>query len=61
MHDGSLASLEDVVAFYKKGGGANPQLDEALAGIEIDEQDEQHLVAFLKALSRRAEGEHKPR
>ena len=24
MHDGSLATLEDVVAFYKKGGGANP-------------------------------------
>lgn len=61
MHDGSLATLEDVVAFYKKGAGANPQLDEALQGIEITDEDAQNLVAFLKALSRRAEGEHKPR
>jgi cytochrome c peroxidase len=61
MHDGSLATLEDVVAFYKRGGGANPQLDPALAGIEISDEDARTLVAFLKALSRRAEGEHKPR
>jgi len=61
MHDGSLATLEDVVAFYKQGGGANPQLDEALQGIDISDEDARNLVAFLKALSRRAEGEHKPR
>ncbi len=61
MHDGSLATLEDVVAFYKQGGGANAQLDEALQGIEINDEDARNLVAFLKALSRRAEGEHKPR
>jgi cytochrome c peroxidase len=61
MHDGSLATLEDVVTFYKNGGGANAQLDEALQGIEISDEDAKNLVAFLKALSRRAEGEHKPR
>ena len=61
MHDGSLATLEDVVAFYKHGGGANAGLDEALSGIEISDADAKNLVAFLKALSRRAEGEHKPR
>ncbi len=61
MHDGSLGTLEDVVAFYKQGGGANAQLDEALQGIEISDEDAKNLVAFLKALSRRAEGEHKPR
>jgi len=61
MHDGSLATLEDVVAFYKHGGGANAGLDEALSGIEISDEDAKNLVAFLKALSRRAEGEHKPR
>jgi len=57
MHDGSLASLEDVVAFYKRGGGANAGLDEALAGIDISDEDARNLVAFLKALSRRAAGE----
>jgi cytochrome c peroxidase len=61
MHDGSQATLEDVVAFYKKGGEANPGLDEALSGIEMTEEDAQHLVAFLKALSRKAEGEPKGR
>ena len=29
MHDGSEATLEDVVEFYIKGGVANPQTDEA--------------------------------
>jgi cytochrome c peroxidase len=61
MHDGSQATLEDVVAFYQKGAGANPGLDEALQGIEISDEDAKNLVAFLKALSRRAEGEHKGR
>src|SRR5262249_17108237 len=27
MHDGSLKSLEEVVEFYNRGGGANPNLD----------------------------------
>ena len=57
MHDGSLATLEEVVEFYRKGGGANPNLDEALAGIELSADDARHLVAFLKALSRAAPGE----
>ncbi|MBK7645429.1 MAG: cytochrome-c peroxidase [Planctomycetes bacterium] len=57
MHDGSQATLEDVVAFYKRGGNANPGLDTALEGIEITDEDARNLVAFLKALSRTAEGE----
>jgi cytochrome c peroxidase len=61
MHDGSKATLEEVVAFYQHGAGANPQLDEALSGIELSDEDAKNLVAFLKALSRRAEGEHKER
>jgi cytochrome c peroxidase len=27
MHDGSLATLEDVIEFYSEGGRANPYLD----------------------------------
>jgi cytochrome c peroxidase len=30
MHDGSLATLEDVVEFYSKGGRANPNLNPQL-------------------------------
>jgi cytochrome c peroxidase len=51
MHDGSLASLEDVVAFYNRGGNANPNLDPTLRPLDLSVQDRQDLVAFLKALS----------
>lgn len=35
MHDGSLATLEDVVAFYVRGGNANAELDERLQPLEL--------------------------
>jgi len=52
MHDGSLATLEDVVAFYRQGGHPNAALDPALAPLEMSETDAHNLVAFLRALSR---------
>ena len=51
LHDGSLASLEDVVAFYNRGGNANPNLDPAVKPLQLSEEDRQDLVAFLRALS----------
>jgi cytochrome c peroxidase len=53
MHDGSLATLEDVVAFYRKGGHANPDLDPAIRPLDLTDAEAANLVAFLKALSRR--------
>jgi cytochrome c peroxidase len=50
MHDGSLATLADVVAFYNRGGGANPHRDSLLAPLHLSREEEQALVAFLKAL-----------
>lgn len=50
MHDGSLKSLEDVVQFYNRGGGANPNLDPALAPLGLSDEEVRDLVAFLKAL-----------
>lgn len=55
MHDGSLARLEDVIAFYRRGGNSNPGLDPALAPIEMTDADAANLLAFLRALSRQAE------
>lgn len=52
MHDGSLASLEEVIAFYRRGGQANPDLDGNLRALELSDQDASNLVAFLRALSR---------
>ena len=52
MHDGSLATLEEVVDFYRGGGHANPNLDPLVRPLEMDERDARNLVAFLRALSR---------
>src|SRR5439155_17173409 len=51
MHDGSLQTLEEVVAFYNRGGVKNPRLDPIMAPLGLSKGDEADLVAFLKALS----------
>ena len=50
MHDGSLKTLDEVVEFYNKGGGANPHLDPALKPLSLSKEELADLVAFLKAL-----------
>jgi cytochrome c peroxidase len=52
MHDGSLATLEEVVEFYKRGGTANAHLDPKIEKLELDERETRALLAFLRALSR---------
>jgi len=52
MHDGSLGTLEEVVEFYRRGGGANSNLSSRLRPLELSDEDAAHLVAFLRALSR---------
>lgn len=52
MHDGSLASLEEVIEFYRRGGEPNPGIDENLRVLELTDQDVINLAAFLRALSR---------
>jgi cytochrome c peroxidase len=51
MHDGSLATIEDVVAFYNKGGNWNKNLDERIKPLKLSNQDFDDLVAFLKSLT----------
>jgi cytochrome c peroxidase len=48
MHDGSLATLEDVVDHYAEGGTKNPYLDEEIFLIKLEEKDKADLVAFMK-------------
>ncbi len=52
MHDGSLATLEEVVEFYRRGGNPSENLDPALRPLELSDRDAANLVAFLRALSR---------
>ena len=51
MHDGSLATLEQVVEFYDRGGIDNPQKDPLLKPLGLSPQDRKALVAFLGSLT----------
>ena len=51
MHDGSLATLEDVVEYYDRGGNGNPGLDAVLRPIGLSGEDKRAVVAFLRPLS----------
>ncbi|MFT4841477.1 MAG: cytochrome c peroxidase [Planctomycetota bacterium] len=50
MHDGSLATLEDVVAFYVGGGNANSNLDRRVKKLDLSKADQEALIAFLRSL-----------
>jgi cytochrome c peroxidase len=51
MHDGSLATLEDVVEFYAKGGVRNPNLDVVMGRRDLSKREQSDLVAFLRTLT----------
>jgi cytochrome c peroxidase len=51
MHDGSLATLEDVVEFYDGGGRPNPSIDPEIHPLQLSVEEKQALVAFVKSLS----------
>jgi cytochrome c peroxidase len=51
MHDGSLATLEDVVEFYSAGGRPNPNLSPLIRPLLLDDDEKAALVAFLRALT----------
>ncbi|MBL8847459.1 MAG: c-type cytochrome [Hyphomicrobium zavarzinii] len=50
MHDGSLSTLEDVVAFYDKGGLEHDG-ERALQPLHLAEKEKADLVAFLRTLT----------
>ena len=51
MHDGSLATLEDVVDFYADGGRKNPYLDREVRPLRLTEDEKTAVVAFLRSLT----------
>jgi cytochrome c peroxidase len=51
MHNGSMSSLEEVVSFYNKGGGTRSTKDARLKPMNLSEEEEAELVAFLKTLT----------
>jgi cytochrome c peroxidase len=53
MHDGSEKTLEDVVAFYDRGGVKNPWLSQDIRPLSLSAGERADLVAFLHALTGR--------
>ncbi|NOT59277.1 MAG: cytochrome-c peroxidase [Acidobacteria bacterium] len=51
FHDGSAATLADVVKFYNEGGKDNLNLDTELHPLGLTEEEQRDLVTFLGALT----------
>src|SRR3990170_1692499 len=51
MHNGSLATLDDVMDFYNRGGGAHPNKSPLLRPLGLGDGDKRALVEFLKSLT----------
>lgn len=51
LHDGSEATLRDVVEFYDRGGLPNPDLDPLMLPLHLTGSEKADLVVFLEALT----------
>jgi cytochrome c peroxidase len=51
MHDGSIATLEQVVDFYDGGGRPNPNLAAEIRPLRLNAEDKRSVVLFLESLS----------
>ena len=52
MHNGGMATLEQVVAFYNRGGDVmSPELADNIEPLDFTEDQQADLVAFLRALT----------
>jgi cytochrome c peroxidase len=49
MHDGSQATLEEVVEHYNKGGDKNPWLSDKIVPLKLTPQEKIDLVEFMRA------------
>jgi cytochrome c peroxidase len=51
MHNGVFKTLEEAVDFYNRGGGDDPFKSEKIFPLQLTNQEEKDLVAFLKAFT----------
>jgi cytochrome c peroxidase len=51
MHNGVFGTLDEVVAFYNRGGGGDPKKSPLLKPLGLSGQEQKDLVAFLLSLS----------
>ena len=51
MHDGSLATLEDVIEQYTAGGRGDPTTDPQIQPLSLSSEEKADLLEFLRSLS----------
>ncbi|MBW1686876.1 MAG: cytochrome-c peroxidase [Deltaproteobacteria bacterium] len=51
MHDGSEATLLDVVEYYDRGGNPNPWLDGGIRALDLTDQEKADLVELMKSFT----------
>jgi cytochrome c peroxidase len=51
MHDGSLKTLKDVIAYYNAGGSPDPDKDPRIKPLGLTAEEQQQLLAFLLSLT----------
>jgi len=51
MHDGSMASLEEVIEHYNSGGENHPNKNPLIKALGLDDSEKEDLIAFLNSLS----------
>ena len=51
MHDGSIATLEQVVEHYDEGGVKRPSRSDLMKPLGLTSQEKADLVVFLKTLT----------
>jgi cytochrome c peroxidase len=51
MHDGSLATLEEVIDQYDRGGIGDPTTDPQIVTLSLSSEEKADLLAFLRALT----------
>jgi cytochrome c peroxidase len=61
MHDGSLATLRDVVEFYNRGGVPNPARSGRIRPLGLTREEVDALVAFLHTLNGEGYQDRPPR
>ena len=47
MHDGSMATIKEVVDYYDKGGNPNPQLSRDIRPLQLTPEEKHDLIQFL--------------
>ncbi len=51
MHDGAVASLQDVIALYDKGGIDRPSRSDEIRPLHLTRREKNDLLAFLRTLT----------